>query len=610
MSANFKIIKKPIYVSIITISQLGRQECLKNLHELIKLQTYTHILEWVIVEGSKTAKDAKKNKEFIDELIKNCKIKINYLEFTGAKLSDLRNAGNRACKGEIIVVMDDDDYYPPERVSHAVETLDKSGLLLAGCSDIYMYEYFLDKLYKFKGFHGRHGTNNCMAFKRDYLKNHAHESGLEMSEERSFTNNHNEPMVQLIPEKCIIVSSHNLNTVNKRELCVGGTYGINPTVSEVIDHDISLYMPKNIFDNMKKIFYKEEPCPYDIVYYTGAFTTEWNPQDKSLGGSEQAIVKLSESWAKKKLRVAVYANIKKETIHNNVEYRKWNTLPFNYKFKTIILWRANGFFSGVPFNLKADKIYWDLHDNFIGIDKVREMYQKYSYKINKIMFKSNYHLKCFEDYFKVILKANEYVVIPNGIMIETFSNNVEGVARNPYRLCYVSYYTRGLQSIIPNLFYYLNQIEPRTELHLYYGMDMLPEDVQKQYKMLLTCPSVIDHGRQPIEIIAREKHMSNFQLYITNTIAEIDCISIRESLVAGCIPLISNFGVFDERDGIHFNYIENNVENNKQICMQILKLMREQEKLDILRETLKKSDTIVDWDTIANRILEIENLKN
>lgn len=26
-------------------------------------------------------------------------------------------------KGDILVYMDDDDYYPPERVSHAVETL-------------------------------------------------------------------------------------------------------------------------------------------------------------------------------------------------------------------------------------------------------------------------------------------------------------------------------------------------------------------------------------------------------------------------------------------------------------------------------------------------------
>jgi hypothetical protein len=48
--------------------------------------------------------------------------------------------------------------------------------------------------------------------------------------------------------------------------------------------------------------------------------------------------------------------------------------------------------------------------------------------------------------------------------------------------------------------------------------------------------------------------MSSFQLYVTNTISEIDCISIKESVLAGCIPIISNFGVFEERDGIHYDF--------------------------------------------------------
>jgi hypothetical protein len=90
--------------------------------------------------------------------------------------------------------------------------------MIAGCSDIYMYEYFMGKLYKFKGFHERHSTNNCMAFKKQYLRNHKHQDGLDMAEEKSFTNDFMEPMVQLNSKKCIIVSSHNYNTFNKREL--------------------------------------------------------------------------------------------------------------------------------------------------------------------------------------------------------------------------------------------------------------------------------------------------------------------------------------------------------------------------------------------------------
>ena len=34
-----------------------------------------------------------------------------------------RNFIHEKCNGSIIVYMDDDDYYPPDRISHAVEKL-------------------------------------------------------------------------------------------------------------------------------------------------------------------------------------------------------------------------------------------------------------------------------------------------------------------------------------------------------------------------------------------------------------------------------------------------------------------------------------------------------
>jgi len=613
---NKRIVKKKLSVSIVTITQLKRANCLKNLSELIKLQTYDNIIEWVIVEGSKDKSDADKNKENINLLKVN--IKINYIEYTGKKLSDLRNLGNNSAIGDIIVCMDDDDYYPICRVAHAVESLENSSALLAGCTDIYMYEYILNKLYKFNGFHGKHSTNNCMAFKREYLRNHQHESGLNMAEEKSFTNNFTEPMVQLKSEKCIIVSSHNENTFNKRELCVGGSYSINPSLYEVSDHDISSYMPINILNNFKNLFYHEEESEYDIVYFTGGFCTPWSPNNKSLGGSEQAIVHLSESWVKRGLKICVFTELEKSIIElliknnekslikNNVEYKDWKTFPFNHKFKTVILWRTNGLFSGIPFGIKATNIYWDLHDNFQDDNKIINLYKKYSNKINKILLKSNYHLESFNNFFKTKLKKSQYAIIPNGILVDKFSVNLENVSRNPYRFCYVSYYTRGLFHIIPYIFNVMKQIEPRVELHLYYGMEMFTDDnLKNELKKLIRSAGVIDHGRQNIELIAREKHMSTFQLYITNTISEIDCISIKESLVAGCIPLISNFGVFKEREGIHFDLNEKDINSMKEIAINIINFAKNNKQVEILSDSLKKSKTIMDWYIISEKIYNL-----
>lgn len=602
-----RIVKKRTSASIITITQFKRFECLLNLYELIKIQTYKNIIEWVIVEGSKNKDDADKNKNNIKIIIdKEKNFKIIYVEYSGVCLSDLRNKGNTTCTGDIIVCMDDDDYYPCERVEHAVESLEKSNCQIAGCTDIYMYEYLMGKLYKFKGFHQNHSTNNCFAFKKTYLLNHKHESGLIMAEEKSFTNDFTSPMVQLISKKCIIVSSHDSNTFNKRELCVGGTIGVNQSLCEVNDHAITTYIPNNFFNKMNSLFYIEEESKYDIVYLMGGLNTKWDPKDDALGGSEQAVVKLCESWIQLNKKVAVYGDFNNKLdifIHNNVEYKNWKLFEFNHTFKTVILWRTYGVYCFLPFNIKAKQIYIDYHDNFQEQEQLFIIYKKYSDKITKILFKSDFH-KC--EFEKILgYKVNKYLIIPNGIKINDFSNNWDKVSRDPYRFCYVSYYTRGLEQILKHIWITIKKLEPRAELHLYYGLDMFQDEkLVEYYKMLIGCtPGVIDHGRQTTKFIVREKYLSSFQLYITNTPSEIDCISIRESLITGCIPLISNYGVFSCREGIHFDLIDNNIESLENIGKAIVKLTKNNDQLNHFRKIFKKSDTIVDWKTNAEKLL-------
>jgi len=129
-------------------------------------------------------------------------------------------------------------------------------------------------------------------------------------------------------------------------------------------------------------------------------------------------------------------------------------------------------------------------------------------------------------------------------------------------------------------------------------MNGIKDERYKNYlTTLLAQPGVMDHGRLPIEMIIREKYFSTFHCYITNTEAEIDCISIRESLVTGCIPLLSYFGVFKERQGLHFDF-----ENDKQIKMaaiNIINLLKNPQKVEEFRQKIKTDPTIVDWNTIA-----------
>jgi glycosyltransferase involved in cell wall biosynthesis len=600
-----KVIKNPT-VSIVTITQLKRFPCLEILKDMIKSQTYQNIIEWVIVEGSPLESDWQENASNIQKLKGDSefKIPIIYLEKKpGEKLGGLRNKANKKCSGDITVVMDDDDYYPVERVEHAVEKLQGSPFLIAGCSDMLIYDYTIEKLCKFKKFGEYHSVNSCFAWKKKYLETHSHDETKETGEEPSFTNKFKEPMVQLDAAKTIVQSSHSSNTYNKREIITGGINKINDGVKEICE-PTEKYIKEPFFNRLKSIFYKEGPSKYDIVYFAGGFSINWDPTSKTLGGSEQSIVHLSLNWVKLGKKVAVYGLLK-ECQYEGVDFFDWKKFPFNETFDTVILWRTYGLFCGGPFNIKAKRIWLDLHDGIL-VKTFLESWYRYGSKVNKVFFKSDYHKELFDKSLKLTLPKERYTIIPNGVRLDEFAVNVDNVQRNPFRFCYCSCYTRALMPILQYLWPIIMNAEPRAELHVYYGMDsVMDHDFKNKMLSLLSSPGVMDHGRQPMDIIIREKHMSNFHLYLTNSDSEIDCITIRESYITGAIPILANHGVFKERDGIHFDLIEDNPMSYVRIALEILKIMKDP-NIDTFRQQLKGSKTIIKWIDVAAKWLQEE----
>jgi hypothetical protein len=593
-------------VSILTISQLSRWDAIQVLNELIKRQTYHRIIEWVICEGSKTEEEASQNKELIKTLKSD--IPINYIDYTGKKLGGLRNVANTTAKGEICVNMDDDDAYFPTYIEHAVNKLVNSKAEIAGCTKILVYDWFLNKLVKFKGFPNlpNHSTNNAIAFKRSYLKNNKHDENAEITEETSFTKNYTNEMVQLESEKSLICNSHCFNTFNKRELFISGIAGINSTLEEVKDR--KHFMTDDIFNKYKAIFVKDDGkvSPYDITYYTGGFCVEWNPNDKSITGSEQAIKELSEAFVKNGKSVIVYANINlkqnEELILNGVVYKNWKEFPYQIRHNNLIIWRLYGMLATLPYDLKANKYILDLHDTPNNPQFIN-LYNEYGYKIDNIMFKSKFHKEEFEKVCQ-ILKCS---IIPNGVRKEHFKINPEPeTKRDPYKFIYCSCYLRALPQVLTKIWPIIYKEEPRATLHCFYGYNHIQdENIKNQLKLLLATPGCVDRGRQPMDLIIREKYNSSFHLYPTLTNQEIDCISIKESVITSTIPLIANYGCFKERDGIHYNL--NNDQDYEKMAYSIVKMLKDNKKVEEYRNYLSTecADKINDWNDTAKEWLSV-----
>lgn len=612
-------------ISILTICNLNQFESTKLLAKRIAEQTKkNNIIEWLIIDGSANMDESTCLKVLISEIIEsNPNLKIVWVPCLANdfNIGKLKNLANKIAQGDILVWMDPNNYYFTNRLEHVLTKLSNKPNSIAGCTNTYIHNLITKKTYK-SVFSNESSysfiANGSLAYTKLYAETHLFDETLDDNEYKSFTNNYTEPLEVLLPECTMIkfVYPENLSP-NEKYLLTIANFAKVDIMSKLEDKLIDYLIPKESYDEYYNLFMGRTSLylPYDIVYMTGGHGIEWDPSDSKLGGSEQAVVNLSENWVKMGKKVAVYGNFKNKQNYNGVEYFNWIDYPLEKRVKNLIVWRTPGILYFMELNHNADNLLIDFHDNFsytlarLDFNKLKPFLDQ----VKRFYFKSLYHKICFEEFIKEKLSEDKYYIIINGVRIEPFTNDKilnwdQPLVRNPYRFCYCSSYDRGLETILEKIWSEIYKREPRAELHIYYGMDHIYDEAFKtKLKLLMSQPGVMDHGRQSMDMVIREKHLSTFHLYMTDTVAEIDCISVRESLVAGCIPVLSKFGVFAERHGIQYDWNPQNDELCKLIGQDIANKMNDFEFVKQAREQLQKSSTIVGWDWVANKWLETIN---
>jgi len=177
-------------------------------------------------------------------------------------LGKKRNIMHAKSSGDILVYMDDDDYYPPERVSHAVNMLlTHPNALCAGASEIYIWFKHIQKMFQFGPYSPSHATAGTFAFKRELLKDHKYDDNAALAEEKAFLKNYSVPFVQLEPKKTILVFSHIHNTFDKKKLLETGENNYQKTSHRSVDEFIK--------DKDLKEFYMERLEGLLQNYYPG-----------------------------------------------------------------------------------------------------------------------------------------------------------------------------------------------------------------------------------------------------------------------------------------------------------------------------------------------------
>lgn len=337
----------------------------------------------------------------------------------------------------------------------------------------------------------------------------------------------------------------------------------------------------------------------------------------------------------------------------NVKFLPFQLFNIKDAFNILILWRCPQL---AKFIESAKTILVDMHD----LPRIELIDDASIKNIDMMMVKSNYHEKTLEKAYGLFHNDAGYkkiTVIPNGgtkrgkmianIDINDNSdindnkkvnhNSSNSISRNitfdeilkikdncHNKLIYCSSYDRGLFEILNWGWPIINEKYPDAELHIYYGWNTYDKysdatGQRKLYKQVITdlinkYPNVHEHGRIGKNLLMRAKLYSNIHYY-TGIFEEIDCISVRESMSVGCLPVVSNLAAFTDKRKDYIMKLSGSVRSKQyqeKCANEIVNLLKDKDKLNELRSKYYNSKNLENetWENISNEWISVINKFN
>ncbi len=268
----------------------------------------------------------------------------------------------------------------------------------------------------------------------------------------------------------------------------------------------------------------------------------WSLKD-GIGGSEEAVIRISKHLKKQGWQVTVYATPGNLAgVYDGVEWKQYWEFNPKDKFDVLVAWRCPWFFDK---KYKARKSYLWMHD----VMPQEEFFKERWDNLDKIMVMSRYHRTCFPN-----VPEEKIMYSANGIDPEEFKTLDGKFERDPQRMIYMSSHVRGLD-LIYTIWDDVKKAVPRATLDVYYGWGSYeaihrdnPERMAWKDAMIKkaeTLEGVTDHGKVGQDVIAEEIMKSGVWVYPC-PFPEIYCITAVKAQAGGAVPVSSNFAALDE----------------------------------------------------------------
>lgn len=353
----------------------------------------------------------------------------------------------------------------------------------------------------------------------------------------------------------------------------------------------------------------------EIAIYCGRGFAQWSPKsmieggdDTFLGGSEEAVVYLSEELAKLGWKVTVYANPGEDVgIVNGVNWQPY--FKYNDKdwFNVLISWRNPAMFKNRP---KAQQKYLWAHDVLNPADFTENIVNQ----LDKLIVLSKAHRKTIPNVpdHKILLSTNGFFEhLPK-----------QEIKNDPKKIIWTSSYDRGLQHLLEMWPEVVKEV-PDAELHVFYGWKLFeqfyrdnPERMDWMAKMnkMMEHKGITHHGRVTQPEIEKWHKKCGIWAYPTH-FYEINCITAIKAQLWGNTPVVVNYAALEEtvQHGVKVSGDIYDKEIKEEFTRELINLLKNPQSDEDRKKMMKWSRDKYHWNKVASQwsqeFLEDERVK-
>jgi hypothetical protein len=182
--------------------------------------------------------------------------------------------------------------------------------------------------------------------------------------------------------------------------------------------------------------------------------------------------------------------------------------------------------------------------------------------------------------------------------LEQIFNCVRDQNKIPFRVVFVSDYSKGLARFLQLAWPTIRQRHPDAELHCYHGRPAKQKLERRDMELgyLLGQEGVIDHGAVSYKESLLARASARVQVAVHGGFETVDGVSVREAVALKCIPFMSGTFAYGERDGIRLDFKKWDAGEYHELAVQICSLLEKTtEEFDQLASRLLRSKLLISW---------------